>query len=107
MTAQPHLLVETHTVRTPQGPECYRRGSTLLGLGIDTTVLLLENGVTAGIDNPDLEEFLTAGGTVRVDGFSLRQRGLTVDDLHPRLAVTGMDWLADYLLTERPAVVWH
>ena len=102
-----HLLVETHHQPSGASPACFDQARTLQGMGVEATVLLIENGVTAAVETPALQRCLDSGIKVHVDGFCLRQRGLGPDDLHPETIVTDLDWLAEFLLDRDVAVVWH
>ncbi|GAB3238026.1 hypothetical protein GCM10027447_37470 [Glycomyces halotolerans] len=104
---RPHLLVETHYRPGGQAPACFAQARALRDHGVEASVLLIENGVGAAVDSPALRECLDSGAEVRVDGFSLRQRGLGPEDAHADIIVADMDWLAGYLLDRDVAVVWH
>lgn len=104
--ARHHLLVETH--HTPDRlPACFGQARLLRDAGVESTVILVENGVAAAGPSPELRACLDSGAGVFVDDYSLRQRGLGPDDLGDGVVVTDMDWLAGFLLDGDVAVVWH
>lgn len=101
-----HLLVETHYL-PDQRPACFGQARLLRNAGVPSTVLLVENGVTAAAPSEELSACLDSGADVLVDDLSLRQRGLGVRDLDKRVVIADMDWLAGFLLEGDVAVVWH
>jgi sulfur relay (sulfurtransferase) DsrF/TusC family protein len=103
-----YLLVESHGPWN--GPACERFANDALALvrsGNAVSLFLVEDGVTAALAGalPALAELRRDGGTVWVDEFSLRQRGLADAELDgERIA---LDAVAAKLLEPPVQVVWH
>lgn len=105
-----HLLIETHG--TWDGPGCERLASDAVALargGHGVGVLLLEDGVTAALRGavPALEDLARDGGTVWVDEFSLRQRGLADAELVCDARHVDAGAVAEKLLDPDVRVLWR
>ncbi|MFD3875215.1 hypothetical protein [Streptomyces sp. NPDC058623] len=105
-----YLLVESQGSYGGPGSEAFLGDAVRLArAGHDVAVLLIENGVTEGLDGagPAVGRVQEAGGEVWVDAFSLSQRALPAQRLVPGVRLVEMDEVAERIL--RPAVrgVWH
>ena len=76
--------------------------------GHDVTVFLLQNGVLAARESvKQLSRLAAAGVTLLADDLSLRERGITVEELAPSVRETGIDALVDALVQENTKALWH
>ena len=76
--------------------------------GHDVTVFLVQNGVLAARKSVrGLERLAEAGVTLLADDFSLRERGITADELAPGVRASGIDVLVDALVQENTKALWH
>jgi len=76
----------------------------------DTTVFLLQNGVLTTRRASTAASMLTALSgrtTVLADEFSLRERGITADELVDGVTPSGVDRLVELLLDDDRKVIWH
>jgi len=76
--------------------------------GHDVTVFLVQNGVLAtrkGVLR--LARLAQAGVTLLADDFSLRERGITTEDLADGVHESGIDALVEAIVREKTKVVWH
>ncbi|MGH9188099.1 MAG: DsrE family protein [Acidimicrobiales bacterium] len=76
----------------------------------DTAVYLVQNGVltTRRVSTaaPTLAE-LAQRTTVLADEFSLRERGITTDEVVEGVTLAGVDRLVELLLDDDRKVIWH
>ncbi|MCX4693189.1 hypothetical protein [Streptomyces sp. NBC_01408] len=105
-----YLLVESQGSYAGPGSEAFLGDAVRLARsGHDVAVLLIENGVTDGLEGaaPAVARVLEAGAQVWADAFSLSQRAVPPQRLLPGIRLVDMDEVAERLL--RPAVqgVWH
>lgn len=79
--------------------------------GHDVTVFLVQNGVLAARKSvrrlERLERLAEAGVTLLADDFSLRERGITAEELAPNVRASGIDVLVDALAQENTKALWH
>jgi sulfur relay (sulfurtransferase) complex TusBCD TusD component (DsrE family) len=72
------------------------------------TVFLVQNGVFAGRNNERGVGLLAqAGVTLLADEFSLRERGITTDELAQGIQASGIDWLVDAITQANTKAIWH
>lgn len=105
-----HLLVETQG--SWNGPNAIRfleDAAVLAESGQPVTVLLLQDGVFTAVAGAGraLDRLGALGVPIWVDDFSLAQRALPAGRLPGSATVTGMDAVADLLLSGSCRVVWH
>jgi hypothetical protein len=83
--------------------------ATLAGRGAKVALLLIQNGVAGAVAGVGmgLEEFLSDGGELWVDRFSVRPRALAEADLMAGARLADMDEVAEKLLTPGVRAVWH
>ena len=76
--------------------------------GHDVTVFLVQNGVPAARKNVRLLGRLAeAGVTLLADDFSLRERGMTAEELAPGVREAGIDVLVETLIHKNTKAIWH
>jgi len=76
--------------------------------GHDVTVFLVQNGVLAARKNVRrLGRLAEAGVTLLADDFSLRERGITAEELVPGVRASGIDVLVDALVHKNTKAIWH
>ena len=78
--------------------------------GHEVTVFLVQNGVLAArstVPASHLPALSEAGVAILADDFSLRERGIAVRDLDPRVAVSGAAVLVDLLTAGDTKAIWH
>lgn len=77
--------------------------------GHDVTVFLVQNGVLAARKraSPGLHRLAEAGVTLLADDFSLRERGITSNELAPGIRESGIDALVDAIVQENTKALWH
>lgn len=77
--------------------------------GDDVTVYLVQNGVMptrSGSSSAEAIRELSGSATVLADDFSLRERGITDDELVDGVGVSNMDALVDLIAEEGRKVLW-
>ena len=77
--------------------------------GNDVTVFLVQNGVMAARKQARdryLSAVASAGVRVLADEFSLRERGIKDDELHPAIQMSDVDAIVDMLASGTKAI-WH
>ncbi|HEY7912553.1 MAG TPA: DsrE family protein [Blastocatellia bacterium] len=78
--------------------------------GREVTVFLVQNGVLAcrklarGTYLGRLEQ---AGVTLLADDFSLRERGIRIEEMHPGVQPSSIEALVDHLAQEKTKAIWH
>ena len=75
----------------------------------EVQVILVQDAVIAGrkgVRSAELEALLARGGTVYVDDFSLRQRGIESGDVKDGFKVSGMERVIE-AMKHRYKVIWH
>ena len=76
--------------------------------GHEVTVFLVQNGVLAARESVRrLTRLADAGVTLLADDFSLRERGITSNELAPNVRESGIDALVDALVQENTKAMWH
>jgi len=105
-----YLLIESNG--PADGPAAARfvaDAATLASQGAKVALLLIQNGVAGAVAGIDMgwEEFLSRGGELWVDRFSVRQRALADADLVAGARLADMDEVAKKLLTPGVRAVWH
>jgi sulfur transfer complex TusBCD TusB component (DsrH family) len=78
--------------------------------GDDVTVYLVQNGVLptrAASNKAPLVSTLAGKATVLADDFSLRERGITSDELVSGVAASTVDDLVDLITDDGRKVIWH
>jgi sulfur relay (sulfurtransferase) complex TusBCD TusD component (DsrE family) len=76
--------------------------------GHDVTVFLVQNGVLATRASVKrLGRLAEAGVTLLADDLSLRERGITAEELAPGVRESGIDVLVDALVRENTKALWH
>ncbi len=84
--------------------------STLKKRGSTVTVFLVQNGVLAArkqARKSSLPQLFEAGVTVLADDFSLRERGIQLDECQGAVKTASIDQLVDLLVQENTKAVWH
>ena len=83
--------------------------TALRQLGNDVTLFLVQNGVMAA-RRQARDRYLSAvaGAGVRIlaDQFSLRERGMNDDELHPAIQMSDVGVIVDMLVSGSKAI-WH
>lgn len=76
--------------------------------GHEVTVFLVQNAVLAARKNVGrLRCLAEAGVTVLADAFSLRERGITSDELAPEIRESPIDALVEAIVQEKTKALWH
>ena len=76
--------------------------------GHDVTVFLVQNGVLAARKSVRrLGRLTEAGVTLLADDLSLRERGITAEELASGVRESGIDALVDALVQENTKALWH
>ena len=76
--------------------------------GHDVTVFLVQNGVLAARASVKrLERLAEAGVTLWADDLSLRERGITSEELASSVRESGIDALVDALVQKDTKALWH
>ena len=76
--------------------------------GHEVTVFLVQNGVLAARQSTRrLERLMTAGVTVLADDLSLRERGISHEELAPNVRESGIGALVDAIVQENTKAIWH
>ena len=76
--------------------------------GHDVTVFLVQNGVLAARASVKrLERLAEAGVTLLADDLSLRERGITVEELASSVRESGIDALVDAVVQKNTKALWH
>jgi predicted peroxiredoxin len=77
--------------------------------GHEVTLFLVQNGVLAARRQARDSYFMSvavAGVRVLADEFSLRERGIEDDELHPLITLAGVDAIVD-LVASGAKTLWH
>jgi sulfur relay (sulfurtransferase) complex TusBCD TusD component (DsrE family) len=88
---------------------CYGLAKDLRGNGNDVTVFLVQNGVLPGRASQFSDELValtSAGITVLADAFSLRERGISADQLVDGVKPAQLDVVIDHLEAGTKCL-WH
>ena len=76
--------------------------------GHDVTVFLVQNGVLAAREGTRRLERLThAGVTLLADDLSLRERGISNNELAANVQESGISALVEALVQENTKAIWH
>jgi predicted peroxiredoxin len=76
--------------------------------GHEVTVFLVQNGVLAARKSVRrLGRLAEAGVTMLADDFSLRERGITTEELADGVQESGIDTLVEAIVQEKTKAVWH
>ena len=76
--------------------------------GHEVTVFLVQNGVLAARKNAFRLDHLTAAGVALLaDDFSLRERGITPDELAPGIQPSAIETLVDAIVQTNTKAIWH
>lgn len=76
--------------------------------GHEVTVFLVQNGVLAARQNARrLERLTKAGVTLLADDLSLRERGISNEELAPSVRESGIGALIDTIVQENTKAIWH
>ena len=76
--------------------------------GHEVTVFLVQNGVLAARESVHrLGRLAKAGVTLLADDLSLRERGITTEELAPSVHESGIDALVEALVQENTKALWH
>jgi sulfur relay (sulfurtransferase) complex TusBCD TusD component (DsrE family) len=76
--------------------------------GHEVTVFLVQNGVLAARQSTGrLERLTQAGVTLLADDLSLRERGITNEELTPSVQESGIGALVDAIVQENTKAIWH
>lgn len=88
----------------------YRQAADLAGTGASVSVYLVQNGVLGARRIPErfVEDARKQGVRIFADDFSLRERGISADDVQDFIEPIGMDaWVEHVLAVDAPRVIWH
>jgi sulfur transfer complex TusBCD TusB component (DsrH family) len=80
-----------------------KRGNTV-------TVFLVQNGVFSArkqARRSHLAQLLESGVTVLADDFSLRERGIELEECQGTVKTASIDQLVDLLVQENTKAIWH
>ena len=76
--------------------------------GHEVTVFLVQNGVLAARQSTHrLDRLTQAGVTLLADDLSLRERGITNEELAPSVQESGIGALGDAIVQENTKAIWH
>ena len=76
--------------------------------GHEVTVFLVQNGVLAARNSVRrLVRLAEAGVTLLADDLSLRERGITAEELATDVRESGIEALVDALVQENTKALWH
>ena len=76
--------------------------------GHEVTVFLVQNGVLAARQSVSrLGRLAQAGVMLLADDLSLRERGITAEELATGVRESGIDALVDALVQENTKALWH
>jgi len=76
--------------------------------GHEVTVFLVQNGVLAARKNASRLDHLTAAGVALLaDDFSLRERGITPDELAAGIQPAAIETLVDAIVQTNTKAIWH
>ena len=76
--------------------------------GNPVTVFLVQNGVFAGRNNNSgLRRLAEAGVILLADDLSLRERGITTEELTQGIQASGIDRLVDAITQANTKAIWH
>ena len=76
--------------------------------GHEVTVFLVQNGVFAARTSARrLGRLTDAGVSVLADDVSLRERGITNEELAPSVRESGIGALVDAIVQENTKAIWH
>jgi predicted peroxiredoxin len=76
--------------------------------GHEVTVFLVQNGVLAARKSVRrLGRLVEAGVRMLADDFSLRERGITSEELADGVQESGIDSLVEAIVQEKTKAVWH
>ena len=76
----------------------------------EVTVFLIQNGVLAARRNSigsHLPQLASAGVTLLVDGFSLKERGIAPTEINSTIRESNVETLVDILVRENTKAIWH
>ena len=76
--------------------------------GHDVTVYLVQNGVLAArMSAQQLGRLAEAGVRVLADDLSLRERGITAEELAPSIRESGIEALVEAIAQRNTKALWH
>jgi predicted peroxiredoxin len=76
--------------------------------GHEVTVFLVQNGVLAARKNASRLDHLTAAGVALLaDDFSLRERGITPDELAAGIQPAAIETLVEAIVQTNTKAIWH
>jgi len=76
--------------------------------GHEVTIFLVQNGVLAARKNAARLDHLTAAGVALLaDDFSLRERGITPDELAAGIQPSAIETLVDAIVQTNTKAIWH
>jgi len=76
--------------------------------GHEVTVFLVQNGVLAARKNAFRLDHLTAAGVALLaDDFSLRERGITPDELAAGIQPAAIETLVEAIVQTNTKAIWH
>ena len=88
----------------------YAQAADLARSGAGVSIYLVQNGVLGARRIPDasIEHAHQQGVRIFADDFSMRERGITADEVQSFVEPIGMDaWIESVLAADAPRVVWH
>ena len=88
----------------------YGLAGDLAAKGEQVTLFLVQNGALVsrkGTKENPLGDVLKRNVEVRVDSFSLRERGIQDSERHPSVKTSDIGNLVDQIMEEGTKVLWH
>ena len=76
--------------------------------GHEVTIFLVQNGVLAARKNAArMDQLAAAGVTLLADDFSLRERGITPDELAAGIQPSAIETLVEAIVQTNTKAIWH
>jgi predicted peroxiredoxin len=105
-----YLLIESRdTFGAGEVAFCHDLARRLVAAGNEVTLFLVQNGVLparAGAQASGFAELVRTGVEMLADDFSLHERGISSDRLHPDVKPSELDVVIDRL-AEGCKAIWH
>ncbi len=106
-----YLMIETRDpFDSADVEDSFELARGLADQGSEVTVYLVQNGVLTtrrASSAAGMLGQLAGAATVLADDFSLRERGITADEIVPGVTQANIDELVDLLTDDGRKVIWH